>query len=510
MGDGKSFLIHESRIDKLKAKFEQLNSSVKNGSNIDYMIVGEEFQPYTDKSGRVTDKSRYFKVALKGNVVFDNMTYLGIADVDSNAVIPYGDITRDEFFKLANKHDRSCACCNKERNRKELYFFKCNNDMTDSKGNQFQAGEVYTVGSTCVDEFAGTKALSILKDLSGTFDNERIRERAKDASPKYVEPKRFAAYVIAVGASRLDDLMRSDYRNFKDAVKSGETHRRLYKSNTSYGVEGTIAKTARAAYFLNEYGYAVPPYDEKGNADRFKEFMEKSGFLKIVNNANVNSVADKIIKDCDKDFEKDSLTQTIQTVNAGKVLNSRRIHSSHVQMIVDACDGYYLEHHSGLLHEESKPRYTVGKKSYIGYPNWEYAVGEIRRSNPYGKDNYTDVRIGLQFGNHRFNQYELAKLFDGDKIPISSVSKAGKPYHSLLQLGYDREAKRYRVCFCKEGDQNGIKPLVDSNERLARLKQLTPKQESMAKDRVMIQSVLRKAAAMENTVQAQQTSEFGR
>ncbi len=477
MSQNNLFLIHESRIDLLRTKFDNLNDKINNDSSIDFTIVGEKFDDYVDSEGVKHKNSRYFEIELEGNIAFNNLDYLGVAYVtdEGNVVRPFGEISKDEFREISNRHGMGCACCNKERNRKELYLFRCTEDSKGFGGNDLKEGEIYTVGSSCVDDFTNVKALKVIQGLSGIVEEGSKKLKKSELAPKYLDPQRFAEYAMAVGSSRLDDAFqyykenpsvhrmdsKKGYAAYKNSCK---TYRRLKSNNTAYGVEGSITRTAKAAYFLNECGYVdMKFFGDEHKLKVFKDFMEYSGFNHILNTSEKSKeTAANIAKSAEKIFENDSLSQIIQRKNAGTIMKSSRIHVDHAQMVTDACDVYYLKNHSGVMHEEPYARYEV-KESWNGN---EYAQGKIRYLY-FGEQRTEDAIIGLKFGNHKFSNSELSKLFDGNCVTFKSKTKTGKPYTGTLRMNYDKESNRYKVGFGDYKTRNYM--LLPKNERLSNI-----------------------------------------
>ena len=479
--DNKTFLIHESRIDLLKTKFDNINKKLKNNSNLDFSIVGEKFKDYVDSKGNRYNNSRYFEVELEGNIVFKNMDYVGVAYATDkgNVVQPFGKMSKSEFDDIANRHGMGCACCNTERNRKELYLFRCTEDSKGFGNADLKKGEIYSVGSSCVDAFTDMKALQAIQELSGVVDEGSKKLRKSDLAPKYLDPKKFAEYAMAVGSSRLDDAysyLKNHYtinanpgdealkKVFGEYKNSAQTYRKLYSNNTIYGVEGSITKAAKAAYMLNEYNYVDKKYFKKDiEVEVFKKFMEYSGFNHILDTSKKSKeTAAEIANSAEKMFENDSLSQVIQKKNAGTIMKSSRVHIDHAQMITDACDIYYLKNHSGVMHEEPNKRYEI-KRTEDGR---RYAEGIIRYSY-FGREVKENAIIGLKYGNHQFTNHELSKLFDGNCVTFKSVSNAGKPYTGTVRMQYDKDFGRYKVGFGDYNTRNYM--LLPKNERLSNI-----------------------------------------
>ena len=416
------YMVHYSKLPTLDVRLRNINNKVsKNGENgqLTYDIIGKTEAPYTNSAG-VTSLSDYYQVRFDGAVKFKNMDCLGkisFIDKDSDNII-FRKFKADELLDAGDRkfleqpHSRNCACCNQSRERNDLYIFKCKQDMDGPRDIKFKAGEYYQIGTSCVDEFMGKGYFEAVNDLTGTVD-ERKTHREASHKPTHYDAKLLEKYVLIVGKYHLDDALAYHSLNgdaeIKDKYDYPETHRTCKArdgKNHAYGYEGSIIKTAKALYCINELDPTVYNYSGVLASNNPELAAKREEILKeICNNYKFNSDgkactfkdilnSDDLNKTVDVFFDSKNFKTAFSSMNKdadGYLVGFNKdyvmdnstclIRDDCCQVLVDLSDVQYLSQPTKkcFMHEAENRLFEV---SEYGYNKFRYIDPNYVNMNP--------------------------------------------------------------------------------------------------------------------------------
>ena len=471
------YLIHESRLSTLQKRIHNLNKKMSGGGQIVYSILGKTQDKYIDKNG-IERTGTYYQVNVDGAVKFKNMELLGQIsflnkDSDESSFKTYtSNILEEDAAFLEKSHGRTCDCCNKERKRNDLYAFKCNKDTDGPNGVKFKAGHYYQIGTSCVDEFMGKEARQAIEGLTGQLD-ARVKVREKVGSPVFYDAELLTKYILVVGVLRIDEAYNyyknnpsvsvDDLGNKYNIPKSYRGCKSSVNHVMSYGYcDGSILRTAKALYCLNELDPNVYNYDSMFESPRLSDdkdldiirnskvlakICDNFGFNKSFRSGDIDKLQKKI-------FEIDNVKELCKKLNnrdcmiaANKeaVEHVDLIRSSYCQLLVDICDEYLLKQGKYFCHEEEKPLFKQHKRLDGGY---YYKDNNGRYVNVFN-DTYDSVYAGVCALNSYKNSriLEIKSRFNeipDEEIPVRIRDNAERVFNAYQHANNSEEAQAAR------------------------------------------------------------------
>ncbi len=475
--DQDTYLIHESRLSTLQTRIHNLNKKMSGGGQVVYSILGKVQDKYIDKGG-VKRIGVYYQVNVDGAVKFKNMELLGQIsflnkDSDESSFKSYiSNISEEAAAFLEKSHGRTCDCCNKERKRNDLYAFKCNKDTDGPNGVKFKAGHYYQIGTSCVDEFMGKEARQAIEGLTGQLD-ERVRVRENVGKPAFYDVELLTKYILVVSTLRIDEAYNyyknnpsvsvDDFGNKYNIPKSYRGCKPSVNHVRSYGYcDGSILRTAKALYCLNELDSNVYNYDSMfesprlsddkdldiiRNSKMLKKICNKFGFNKSFRSGDIDKLQKEI-------FESDNVKLLCQKLNSRDCMIAANkeaveqvdlIRSSYCQLLVDICDEYLLKQGKCFCHEEEKPLFKQYKRLDGGY---YYKDNNGRYVNIF-HDTYDSVYAGVcalnDYKNNRI--LEVKSRFNeipDEEIPVHIRDEAERVFNVYQNANDSEEAQTAR------------------------------------------------------------------
>lgn len=403
------FWVPEWNLDKMKEQFANLNKELEGHGHADYEITGKAIR--NTKLG----STLMYKVRSAGEFQVKQIRYLGrsvrATEKDHRLYSTINPNLSMEDFEAIKSHPLGCDCCKTDRNRNEMYYFKCTDDFTVGDA-AFKKGEICSIGSSCVDKFVSKKA----RDIVETFAGKGLGEESgpHGMAHTYIDPVRFACYMDRVAVSHIDDVFQyvcKEYRDhfpdafsvgnsksakkaqeFADAFATGSwsdadradfakireeygnpeyqpyvTYRKLSKQSKGYGCEGSISKTAKAIYMMLEHGYFEPSFFKNtAQAQILKDLCESYGITKSSVDSKMSEKCDaikKVIQDGMKEKPECALDEinNLNLETMSDIIDSGlRINKDYSQFIVDIFDQKYLSvMQDARYHEIENPAFVT-------------------------------------------------------------------------------------------------------------------------------------------------------
>lgn len=405
-----TYLIPEWNLQKMKANIENLNKQMDGHGHVDYEITGEVTK--TTEKGT----ARYFEVKASGDFGIGAIKYLGrsmpFSEKDDRIFSTINPNLSVADWKSIKSHGTGCDCCKTNRDRKEMYYFKCEDDF--HVGDEvFKKGSICSVGSSCVDKFVGIKALDILQKFAGLGTQE---SRPGVVERIYIDPIRFSGYMDSVARSHVDDVytyiikhhpnlfsqeplknsgeLREELQNARQANDETideiisladkyceqdniplATYRKLSMSKTGkgYGCEGTIAKTSKALYsMLEDDHYDVNYFKNPYRVILMERLCQNYGLTKesVDNTLSEKSQSLRTFIEramvANPNYAVEMISNENMTTMSNVLDSGLRIHKDYAQFIVDIFDEAYLRQKQDTTYHEDTKRAFVEKKSVDG------------------------------------------------------------------------------------------------------------------------------------------------
>lgn len=483
------FWVPDQNLVKMKTQFDNLNKELEGHGHASYEIVGDDYRD--TKNGPV----HMYKVRSSGEFQVKQIKYLGRSvRASEKGHRLYSTINPNlsmEDFEAIKSHPLGCDCCKTDRNRNEMYYFKCTDDFKVGDA-EFKAGEICSIGSSCVDKFVSKKARDIVETFAGKGLGEETGPHG--TAHTYIDPVRFACYMDAVAVSHIDDVFQyvcKKYRdhfpdaftigNNKSAKKADEfadafrtsswsdadmtdfkqirdmygdpgkqpyvTYRKLSKQSKGYGCEGSISKTAKAIYMMLEHGYFEPSFFKNtAQAQILKDLCESYGITKWSVDSKMSQKCDaikKVIQDgmkANPECALDEINNLNLSTMSDIIDSGIRINKDYSQFIVDIFDQKYLSTmQDARYHEIENPvfvtfdGYKPGTVSFYSKESDQIEANTGRK----GKLSSWDVE---KYGIKPKDAYELLV---GGVVSLNNkyyrvASKGDNSYLRLEQVSRDK------------------------------------------------------------------------
>lgn len=479
------FWVPEWNLDKMKEQFANLNKELEGHGHASYAIIGKAVRD--TKLG----PALMYKVRSDGEFQVKQIKYLGrsvrATEKDHRLYSTINPNLSMEDFEAIKSHPLGCDCCKTDRNRNEMYYFKCTDDFTVGD-SVFKKGEICSIGSSCVDKFVSKKA----RDIVETFAGKGLGEESgpHGTAHTYIDPVRFACYMDRVAVSHIDDVFQYVCKQYKDhfpdafavgnsksARKANEfadafvseswsntdmadfkqihekygdpdkqpyvTYRKLSKQSKGYGCEGSISKTAKAIYLMLEHGYFEPSFFKNtAQAQILKDLCESYGITKSSVDSKMSEKCDtikKVIQEGMKEKPECALDEinNLNLETMSDIIDSGlRINKDYSQFIVDIFDQKYLSAmQDARYHEIENPAFVT----FDGYTPGEVAV--------YSKtSDQIDDKAGKKgrLPSWLVKKYDI-KPKDAYELLVGGVVNLQGSYYRVVDTGRDEYLKFEQV-----------------------------------------------------------------